>query len=198
MKAKLLLLSIFFLLHSPIFAQTKFSGTIIDQSYTTFCTEISKKYKLDPNSKILKPDGTTAFRVCKFHMTFLGIENCYMNVYRKDSITNRVHELEIVIPEDESVESYGERGLKQFVIGAKNFIHVFEVYKNKYGNKYEWYVREGRARDDIRVEWKLPDAKIILQISKSKYSEDEEYHSTHVYYIVEKHIECKQVTIDDI
>ena len=198
MKAKLLLLSIFFLLHSPIFAQTKFSGTIIDQSYTTFCTEISKKYKLDPNSKILKPDGTTAFRLCKFHITFLGIENCYMNVYSKDSITNRVHELEIVIPEDESVESYGERGLKQFVIGTKNFKRIFEAYRTKYGDKYECYTREGKFWDDIRVEWKLPDIKIVLEISKSTHTEDEEYHSTRVYYFVEKNNTYKSTTIDDI
>lgn len=197
MKAKLLLLSIFFLLHSPIFAQTKFSGIIIDQPYTTFCTELSKKHKMALDSKIVKPSSKSAFSVCTFDLNFLGIEGCHMNVYSKDSL-NKVHELEIVIPPDMSIESFGEKGLKHYVIGAKNFIHIFEVYKNKYGNKHEWYVREGRAWDDIRVEWKLPDAKIILQISKSKYSEDEEYHSTCVFYMVEKHIECKQVTIDDI
>ena len=52
--------------------------------------------------------------------------------------------------------------------------------------------------DDIRVEWKLPDIKIVLEISKSTHTEDEEYHSTRVYYFVEKNNTYKSTTIDDI
>ena len=48
------------------------------------------------------------------------------------------------------------------------------------------------------VEWKLPDIKIVLQISKSTHTEDEEYHSTCVYYFVEKNNTYKSTTIDDI
>ena len=198
MNVRIILYSLLLFGCTCLSAQTKFAGVVIDQSYTTFCTELSQKYKLAPGSKILKPDGTTAFRVCKFHMTFLGIENCYMNVYSKDSITNRVHELEVVIPVDESVESYGERGLKQFVIGTKNFKRIFEAYRTKYGDKYECYTRKGKFWDDIMVEWKLPDIKIVLQISKSTHTEDEEYHSTCVYYFVGKNNTYKSTTIDDI
>lgn len=198
MNVRIILYSLLLFGCTCLSAQTKFAGVVIDQSYTTFCTELSQKYKLAPGSKILKPDGSTDLRSCKFQMTFLGIEDCHMNVYSKDGITNKVHELEIVMPTDVSVESYGERGLRHFVIGTQNFKHIFEIYKTKYGNKYEFYVREGKAWNDIIVEWKLPDIRIVLQISKSNYGEDETYHSTRVFYFVEKNNTYKSTTIDDI
>lgn len=186
---------IFLLLCSSYFsAQTKFTGVIIDQSYTTFCTEISKKYKLlSSHPKVGRLDSDITFQASYFHMTFLGIEDCYMKVYSKDG-ANRVCELEITIPLDESVESYGERGLKQFVIGAKHFKHIFDAYRTKYGDKYECYVRE----DNIMVEWKLPDVKILLRTTKLTNTEDDVYRWTRVHYYVEKNKMYKSTTIDDI
>lgn len=87
---------------------------------------MSKKYKRNPNHEI--PKANSKQMICTFYMTFLDIEGCQMNVYRKDS-TNKVHELEIVIPSDESVHSYGEKGLKHYVIGIDHFRHIFEIYK---------------------------------------------------------------------
>lgn len=177
------------------FAQTKFSGVVINQPFSTFCAEMSKKYKRNPNHEIPKPNSKQS--LCTFYLTFLDIEDCHMNVYRKDSI-NKVHELEIVIPSDKSVQSYGEKGLKHYVIGAENFQRIFDIYKKKYGDKFESYSREGYAWYDISIEWKLPDVKVILQISKSKNSEDDEYFSPKVFYIVEDNRTYKKTTIDDI
>ena len=177
------------------FAQTKFSGVVINQPFSTFCAEMSKKYKRNPNHEIPKANSKQV--ICTFYLTFLDIEDCHMNVYRKDSI-NKVHELEIVIPSDKSVQSYGEKGLKHYVIGAENFQRIFDIYKKKYGDKFESYNREGYAWYDISIEWKLPDVKVILQISKSKNSEDDEYFSPKVFYIVEENRTYKKTTIDDI
>lgn len=194
---KLRILTVAVLLYACFcgYAQTKFSGVVINQPFSTFCAEMSKKYKRNPNHEIPKPNSKQW--LCTFYLTFLDIEDCEMNVYRKDSI-NKVHELEIVIPSDESVQSYGEKGLKHYVIGAENFQRIFDIYKKKYGDKFESYSREGYAWYDISIEWKLPDVKVILQISKRKNSEDDEYHSPKVFYIVEENRTYKKTTIDDI
>lgn len=194
---KLRILTVVVLLYACFcgYAQTKFSGVVINQPFSTFCAEMSKKYKRNPNHEIPKANSKQV--ICTFYLTFLDIEGCHMNVYRKDSI-NKVHELEIVIPSDKSVQSYGEKGLKHYVIGAENFQRIFDIYKKKYGDKFESYSREGYARYDISIEWKLPDVKVILQISKSKNSEDDEYFSPKVFYIVEENRTYKKTTIDDI
>ena len=193
---KIIILYCFLITSSIAIAQTKFSGVVINQQFSTFCTEMSKKYKRNPNHEIPKANSKQV--ICTFYLTFLDIEDCHMNVYRKDSSTNQVHELEIVIPSDKSVHSYGEKGLKHYVIGIDNFQHIFETYKKKYGDKYETYVESWKAWDNIIVEWKLPDVKVQLRISKSKYSEDEEYHSPAVYYFVEDNRKYQKTTIDDI
>ena len=72
-------------------AQTKFSGVVINQPFSTFCAEMSKKYKRNPNHEIPKSNSKQC--LCTFYMTFLDIEDCHMNVYRKDSTTNKVHEI---------------------------------------------------------------------------------------------------------
>jgi len=194
---KLRILTVVVLLYACFYgyAQTKFSGVVINQPFSTFCAEMSKKYKRNPNHEIPKANSKQV--ICTFYLTFLDIEGCHMNVYRKDSI-NKVHELEIVIPSDKSVQSYGEKGLKHYVIGAENFQRIFDIYKKKYGDKFESYSREGYAWYDISIEWKLPDVKVILQISKSKNSEDDEYFSPKVFYIVEENRTYKKTTIDDI
>ena len=178
------------------FAQTKFSGVVINQPFSTFCAEMSKKYKRNPNHEIPKPNSKQS--LCTFYLTFLDIEDCHMNVYRKDSI-NKVHELEIVIPSDKSVQSYGEKGLKHYIIGTENFRHVFEIYKKKYGDNYKSYVEPwNKVWDNVVVEWELPDVKIQLKICKSKNSEDEEYFSPAVYYFVQDNKKYQKTTIDDI
>lgn len=194
MNVRIILYSVLLFGCSYLSAQTKFTGVVIDQSYTTFCSEISKKYKLlSSHPKVGRMDSDITYQATYFHLTFLGIEDCYMNVYSKDG-TNRVCELEITIPLDESVESYGERGLKQFIIGTKHFKHIFKAYRTKYGDKYECYVRE----DNIMVEWKLPDVKIQLKITKLTNAEDDVYRWTKVHYFVEKNNIYKSTTIDDI
>ena len=147
---KLRILTVVVLLYACFcgYAQTKFSGVVINQPFSTFCAEMSKKYKRNPNHEIPKPNSKQW--LCTFYLTFLDIEDCEMNVYRKDSI-NKVHELEIVIPSDESVQSYGEKGLKHYVIGAENFQRIFDIYKKKYGDKFESYSREGYAWYDISI-----------------------------------------------
>lgn len=177
-------------------AQTKFSGVAINQQFSTFCTEMSKKYKRNPNHKIPEPNSQQM--LCEFYLTFLDIENCHMNVWRKDG-TSRVHELEIILPSDKSVYSYGEKGLKHYVIGLETFKHIFEIYKKKYGNNYTTYIKEATFWKDVMVEWKLTDVKILLQISQSKNNtEDEEYFSPKVFYIVEDNSPKHKTTIDDI
>lgn len=179
------------------FAQTKFSGVVINQPFSTFCAEMSKKYKRNPNHEIPKSNSKQC--LCTFYMTFLDIEDCHMNVYRKDSTTNKVHEIEIVIPSDKSVHSYGEKGLKHYIIGTENFRHVFEIYKKKYGDNYKSYVEPwNKVWDNVVVEWVLPDVKIQLKICKSKNSEDEEYFSPAVYYFVQDNKKYQKTTIDDI
>lgn len=195
---KLRILTVVVLLYACFcgYAQTKFSGVVINQPFSTFCAEISKKYKRNPNHEIPKANSKQV--ICTFYLTFLDIEGCHMNVYRKDSNTNKVHELEIIIPSDQSVYSYGEKGLKHYVLGIENYRHIFEIYKKKYGDKYDTYIEPWRAWDNVIVEWKLPDIKIQLRICKSKNSEDEEYHSPAVYYFVEENRTYQKTTIDDI
>ncbi len=190
------IVTLFFIFMSlTMVAQTKFSGIVINQQFSTFCTEMSKKYKRNPNHQIPEPNSQQV--LCEFYLTFLDIEGCHLNVFRKDN-SNEVQELAIVIPSDKSVQSYGEKGLKHYVIGLKNFTHVFEIYRKKYGNNYKRYTIERNSWDEIGVEWKLSDVKILLEICRSKNSEDEEYHSPTVMYIVEENRKYQNTTIDDI